>query len=359
GDVVARVGGDEFAVLLEGIHGPGDAVHVSRRIHGALAAPVRLDGVELFPTVSIGIALSVTGYEHVQDVLRDAETAMRRARKAGIGRTEVFDRAMQERTMARMRLVTELRRAIERDELRVHYQPIVSLADGVITGFEALVRWQHPEQGLVPPAHFIPAAEETGLIVPLCAWVLRRACRQVRDWQQRFPADPPLSVSINFTSSHFTQPDVVNAVVGSLEEAGLEGRQLVMEVTESVLLSDLEAVVSVFAALKSLDIELHLDDFGTGYSSLSYLHRLPTDAVKIDRSFVGEMARDHGSEVMVKTIVELAHNLGRRVVAEGVETHDQLSALRVLECEQGQGYLFSRPLEAEAASALLATPPRW
>ncbi len=358
-DLVAHLGGDEFMILLDPIHGAGDAAHVASRVHGALADPFPLGREEVFTSASIGVALSVTGYDRPEDVLSDADTAMYRAKGSGTARTEVFDAAMHAQALARLKLENDLRRAVERQEFRVHYQPIVQLRSGEIVGFEALVRWQHPERGLVAPGHFIPAAEETGLIIPICAWVLGQACGQARRWQDRFVRDPPLSISMNFTSTQFAQTDVMEGVVQALAAAGLEGRHLAMEITESVLVGDVDAVIAVLRALKTLDIELHLDDFGTGYSSLSYLHRLPADAVKIDRSFVGRMGTDPDASVMVRAIVDLAHNLGRRVVAEGIETAEQLAALRALGCDCAQGFFFSRPVPSEAASLLLSSSPRW
>ncbi len=360
GDLVAHVGGDEFAILVDHMSQAADASHIADRIMRDLKTPFTLDGQDVFVTVSIGIALSTTGYERPEEVVRDADTAMYRAKASGTGRYEMFDRAMHRRALARLQLETDLRRALERDELRLHYQPIVSLKTGAITGFEALVRWQHPERGLLGAMEFVPVAEETGLIVPICTWVVGTACQQARSWQRLFPSRR-LTISMNMTSSHFTDSDVMKGVEEALHETGLEGRDLMLEITESVMMRDIDSVVAVLLALKSLEIELHIDDFGTGYSSLSYLHSLPTDALKIDRSFVARMGNGHGSgdDVIVRTIVEMAHTLGRHVIAEGIETAEQLARLRALGCEFGQGFHFSKPVAPPEAEALLRADPRW
>jgi diguanylate cyclase (GGDEF)-like protein/PAS domain S-box-containing protein len=360
GDLVAHVGGDEFVVLVDHMSQTGDASHIADRIQRDLKTPFSLSGEDVFVTVSIGIALSKTGYERPEEVLRDADAAMYRAKAAGSGRYELFDRAMHHRALARLKLETDLRRALERNELRLHYQPIISLKTGTITGFEALARWQHPERGLLGAMEFVPVAEETGLIVPICTWVVRESCRQAREWQRLFP-ERRLTISMNLTSSHFTDADVMRGVEEALQETGLEGRDLMLEITESVMMRDIDSVVAVLLALKSLEIELHIDDFGTGYSSLSYLHSLPTDALKIDRSFVARIGREEekGDDVMVRTIVEMAHTLGRHVIAEGIETAEQLARLRELGCEFGQGFHFSRPVAPEKAEELLRADPHW
>lgn len=359
GDMVAHVGGDEFALLVDHIHQPLDASHVADRIQRDLGPCFRLTGHEVFATAAIGIALSTTGYKRPEDLLRDADMAMYRAKAQGSGRYEIFDREMHAHAVARLHLETDLRRAMERAEFRVHYQPIVSLKHGRISGFEALVRWQHPQRGLLAPPEFIPAAEETGLIVPICAWVLREACGQAQTWQQRLGADEHLSMSMNLASTNFAQSNIIEVVEGALRDTGLPGRRLALEITESMIMKDLDAIVAVLLNLKRLEVELHIDDFGTGYSSLSYLHSLPTDALKIDRSFVSRIGLVSEDAAMVRTIVELAHNLGRQVIAEGVETAEQLQALRALGCEYAQGFYFSKALVVAEAEALLASRPRW
>jgi EAL domain-containing protein (putative c-di-GMP-specific phosphodiesterase class I) len=292
-------------------------------------------------------------------MLLDAEVAMHRALARGGDRYELFDKAMHTRALARLQLETDLRRAVERREFRVHYQPILSLSSGRIAGFEALARWQHPSRGLLPPADFIPAAEETGLIVPLSAQVFSIACRQLHTWQDRFRRVPPLKVSMNFTSAQFTQSEVENTIIAAFKRSGLEGSQVIAEITESVMIKNIESVLAVLEGLKVFGIEIHIDDFGTGYSSLSYLHRLPVDALKVDRSFVGRLPEDEDADLLVRTIIDLAHNLGLHVVAEGIEKPAQLHRLRELGCELGQGFLFARPGDAETIQSLLsrADPP--
>jgi diguanylate cyclase (GGDEF)-like protein len=360
GDLVAHAGGDEFTLLVDHIDAPLDATYVAARIQKSLAEPFGLGGHEVFVTASMGIALS-GGYDRPEDLLRDADTAMYRAKSRGSGGYELFDRDVQAQALARLQLETDLRRAVDRHEFRLHYQPIVSLRTGGITGFEALLRWQHPERGLLLPGAFLAVAEETGLMIPIGSWVLRQGCEQARVWRDEFAAfEPSVTVSMNLTSRTFAHCDVEALVADALAETGLAGDRLRLEITESAFMDDLDTVVAVLTALRRRHVEFHIDDFGTGYSSLSYLHRLPTEVIKIDRSFVGRMGQEgEGDGVIVRTIIELAHNLGRRVIAEGVETSEQLARLRALGCDQAQGFYFARALPADAASALLASTPRW
>lgn len=356
---MARLGGDEFIILLDPINSVGDAICVAERLHQQLAAPFILGGQEVFTSASIGIVLSVTGYERPEEILRDAETAMYRAKTRGKACHEVFDTAMYARAAALLRVETDLRRAVARQEFVVFYQPIVALHSGQLVGFEALVRWQHPQRGLVPPFEFIPVAEETGLIVPIDVWVLQTACAQMRAWQQQFPTQPPLSISVNLSCKQFLRTGLVESVAQALQAAALPGDCLKLEITESVLLEQNTAVASMLARLRALGVQLSLDDFGTGYSSLSYLHRFPIQLLKIDRSFVGSMNTDSKNAEIVRTIIALARNLGMEVVAEGVETAEHYAALRALQCDYGQGYWFAQPLDTLAATALLAAAPRW
>lgn len=358
-DMVARLGGDEFVVLLEDLSEPEDAIKVAERLGDEIKAPFKLYGHELFTTVSIGVVLRPAGYERPEELLRDSDTAMYRAKEGGKARYAVFDTAMRTRAVSLLRLETDLRRAVEQGEFVVYYQPIVWLASGRVVGFEALVRWQHPERGLVAPKGFIELAEETGLIAPIGFYVLREACHQTALWRSRFPDHRPLTVSVNLSAVQLARPDLPEQVAGVLEEAGLDGHDLCLEITESAIMGDEEAAAAVFPRLKKMGVRLHVDDFGTGYSSLGALHRYPVDALKIDRSFVSRMGEKGENAEIVRTISTLAHQLGVNVVAEGVETHAQLEQLRAMGCDRAQGYQFSRPLPSEAAEAVLATEPAW
>jgi diguanylate cyclase (GGDEF)-like protein/PAS domain S-box-containing protein len=353
GDTVARFGGDEFTMLLEDIGHAGQATKVAERVQGELAVPFRLQGQEVFATASMGIAYAGSGYARPEDLLRDADNAMYRAKSLGRARYEVFDSAMHTHAVTTLRMEAELRRALERDELVLHYQPIVALASGRIAGFEALVRWMHPERGLIEPQEFIPMAEDTGLIVPLGQWVLGEVCRQIRAWTDHADWPSPLPVSANLSSRQFNQPDLVGIVRDALAAAGTRPDCLRLEVTESAVMESGPAARHVLGELKALGIELSIDDFGTGYSSLSYLHQFPVDTLKIDQSFVSRIDATSQNLEIVRTIVMLAHNLGMDVVAEGVETADQALQLRRLGCEYAQGFLYSRPVDAASAMALL------
>ena len=353
-DMVARLGGDEFAVLLVGAT-QDEAVSVAGRIQEALSQPYNLRGHEVFTTTSIGIAMSEMGYDHPEDILRDADTAMYRAKERGKARCEVFTKSMHINAVTRLQLENDLRRAIERGEFRVHYQPIVSLENDRITGFEALVRWQHPERGLVSPNEFVPVAEETGMIVPIGLWVLRESCRRVRGWQRQSPANAALALSVNLSGRQFTQHDLVAQIERVLGETGFDPAHLRLEITESVVMENAEAAVGMLRQLRALGVKISIDDFGTGYSSLSYLHRLPINTLKVDRSFVQRMGTGDENSELVKTIVTLANNLGLEVVAEGVETNEQRAELLAINCGFAQGYLFSRPLDGEAAGEMLGS----
>ncbi len=359
GDTLARLGEDEFAILLDDMATLGTPLHVSDRLHVRLSLPFRLEGQDVFVTASVGIVLDGTDHERPDDVLRDAKTAMHGARLQGPGRTEVFDRGMHAHAMSVLRLQSDLRHALDRDELVLHYQPIVSLPSGALVGFEALVRWQHPERGLVMPEEFIPAAEDNGLIVPLGTWVLREACRQAREWQLARPAGPHCSVSVNVSAAQFTRIDLVAHVEGVLRKTGLDPSLLHLEITESVLMANAQASTDVLSRLKALGVGLHVDDFGTGHSSLSYLHRFPLDLLKIDQSFVRDMAIHTESREIVRTITLLAREIGLGLIAEGVETQEQRSALESFSCGHAQGFLFSPPLHADEASQLAASGRQW
>jgi diguanylate cyclase (GGDEF)-like protein/PAS domain S-box-containing protein len=357
-DTVARLGGDEFVILLESIADAQEAVMVTDRILSEFALPFNVRGNRVFNSASIGVVERVREYKEPENILRDADIAMYRAKSLGKARYEIFTPTMRDNALGRMELEKDLRAAIERKEFRIQYQPILSLEANLLTGFEALLRWQHPRRGLIMPLEFIPVAEETGLIIPLGQWVLREACRQIRVWQLQFRKDPPLSVNVNLSAKQFAQPELVTEISRILQETGLDPSTLGIEVTESVLVEDPEAIRPRLTQLRELGVSVQIDDFGTGYSSLSYLQYLPIDTLKIDRAFVGKERGDGNSKGngadIVRTIVSLAHDLGLKVTAEGIETTDQLAWLVGLGCEFGQGYLLAKPLDREAAVALIA-----
>lgn len=352
-DTLARMGGDEFIILLEDIRDASDGLRVAERIQQKLAPPFLISGHEVFITASIGIALSAKGYGAAEDILRDADTAMYRAKALGKSRYEISDPAMHARAVSRLKLETDLHRAMGREEFRVHYQPIVSLRDYRIIGFEALVRWQRPDFGLVMPGDFVPVAEETGLILSMGVWVLREACRRMRAWNLQFPSDPAFTIAVNISGKQFAQPDLVSQVGHILREACLDPHYLKLELTESVTMRDVERTARILGELKTLGVHLSMDDFGTGYSSLSYLRSFPLDTLKIDRSFVSEMENSSESRAIVQMIVSLGRNLGMEMVAEGVETAKQVSLLKSLACEYAQGYFFSKPIDQEGVVELL------
>ncbi len=359
GDTVARLGGDEFALLLEGVETPADATHVAERIRRVLARCSTVGGQEVVTPASIGISLSATGYRRPEEMLRDADVAMYRAKAGGRDRYEVFDREMHRSSVALLELEGQLRRAVEREDFVLHYQPIVSFETGRLSSFEALVRWRHPDRGLIPPARFIAVAEETGLIVPLGWWVLRRSIGQVAAWNHRFGREKPLSVSCNVSGKIMARDETVDRMVALLDEAGLDPTLLRLEITENILLDHGDRVVERLAALRDLGVQLHIDDFGTGYSSLSYLQRFRYDTLKIDRSFVSAIDRGGEGAAIVRTIVALGNQLRMNVIAEGVETGAQARWLRAVHCPQGQGYWFAHPMAAETAEVLLENPRAW
>jgi diguanylate cyclase (GGDEF)-like protein len=358
-DMVARLGGDEFAILLDGIPNSAEATNMAKRIQEKLDSPFNLSGHEVFTTTSIGIALSSTGYDYPENMLRDADTAMYRAKAQGKACYEVFDKGMHATAVYLLQMENDLRRALEREELRVYYQPIVSLDNGQLAGFEALIRWQHPERGFINPIDFISLAEDTGMIAPIGLWILKRACQQLAQWQWASPAHRQLFMSVNLSGKQVAEPDLVAQIQEILEETHVDARHLKLEITESVVMENAELAAQFFKRLKALGVQLSIDDFGTGYSSLGYLHRFPLDTLKIDRSFVGRIGEAAENIEIVRTIVSLADNMGMEVVAEGIETLGQLAQLRKLNCQYGQGYLFARPADAASIDTWIAQKPQW
>ena len=358
-DSAARIGGDAFAVLLDDLGDPSDAIRVVERLQQAIHDPVSVGGEEVYSTASIGIAFCSDRYDAAEEMLRDADTAMDAARAAGGARYQIFDRRMHERAVSRLQIESALRRAVEREEFRAYYQPVVSLATGQLAGFEALLRWEHPDRGIVEPGEFIPVAEETGLIHRLGRWILREACGQMARWSREIEGAGQLALSVNLSGRQIAEADLVPRVVDLLGETGLEPGRLTLEITESAVMQDAETAGERLAELRALGVGVSIDDFGTGYSSLSYLHRLPLTALKIDRTFVWAMGPSARETTICQGIVALARGLGLTVIAEGIETEEQRAQIRELRCEYGQGYLFARPLPAAKALALLQSGPRW
>jgi diguanylate cyclase (GGDEF)-like protein/PAS domain S-box-containing protein len=359
GFTMARLGGDEFTVLLEDLKNANDAKKAADRLMKELTSPFMLAGKEVFTSASIGIAMGSSSYDAPEDILRDADTAMYRAKSLGKARYEVFDADMRASVMARLQLETDLRRALEHEEFVNFYQPIVALGSGQIVGFEALLRWKHPTRGLVGPQEFIPIAEETGLIRELGWWNLREACRQMAEWRKQFTNHSQLTISINLSAKQFVQRNLAEEIRSLLEEVQLPPSSLKLEITESTVMGDPTTAVRMLEDIKSLGISLAIDDFGTGYSSLSYLHRFPLDTLKIDRSFISGIDDSREGMEIARTILPMANNLHLDVIAEGIETADQLATLRELDCKYGQGYYFSRPISAEQTAALLKQNPVW
>jgi len=351
GDVVARLGGDEFTILLNRSGEASEVARVAERLQAKISEPFKLDNYEVFTTASIGIVVSSNVNRSAEDFLRDADAAMYRAKESGKARYEIFDREMHVRNMNLLQVETDLRHAVERNEFEVLYQPIVDINTGRADEFEALIRWRHPVHGLVNPNEFITVAEETGLIIPIGRWILEESCRQIAEWQSRF--DRPLSVSVNLSAKQLMHPNLIGQVENILLDAGIHSSQLKLEVTESTVMEHSDRSLKVLSELDKLGVALSTDDFGTGYSSLSYLQKFPFQRLKIDRSFINIMDKDEKSGAIVKTILMLGENLGLEVVAEGIETVGQLEKLRSLGCTKAQGYLFSRPIDSEAAEQFL------
>ncbi|MBW4578539.1 MAG: EAL domain-containing protein [Tildeniella nuda ZEHNDER 1965/U140] len=351
---LARLGGDEFTVLLafDDLDSLMQTVHQSL---DAFAKPFQLDRHEIFITASIGIAISNADYSQPEHILRDADIAMYRAKASGNPPYQIFDPSLHHLALQRLQLETDLRKAIHQHEFIVHYQPIMAIATGSIIGFEALVRWLHPQQGLISPATFIPIAEETGLITQIGHWVLHQSCQQLRHWQDEKLTDLPLTMSVNVSARQFAQADLVKQIDQILAETQLNPQQLKLEITESAIMQNAQTTASILQELQKRQIQVSIDDFGTGYSSLSYLHSFPVNTLKIDRSFVQQMGESSDSLGLVPLIINIAHKMGMTVVAEGIETQTQLSHLKALSCDFGQGFFFFKPLEAEKIKALLSS----
>jgi diguanylate cyclase (GGDEF)-like protein/PAS domain S-box-containing protein len=350
-DTVARLGGDEFAILLDDIRDVTDATRIADRIHRELTQPFQLNGQEVFTTASIGIAVSAAHYERADDLLRDADMAMYRAKSLGKARHEMYDTEMHSRAVAVLQLESDLRRAVEAQEFLVYYQPICSLETGKLTGAEALLRWQHPQRGILSASDFVPLAEETGLIVPIGEWLLRAACAQIRHWQN--DGYPELRVLVNLSARQFQYPNIPGLIDRVLQETGMPAAALQLEITESVAMKNVGLSIATLKALHAMGVRISIDDFGTGYSSLSYLKRLPLDALKIDQSFVQHVTTHPDDAAITASITGLAHSLDLKVIAEGVETEEQLAFLRWQRCDEIQGHLITHPLPAEPFTQFL------
>jgi len=358
-DVLARLGGDEFALLLDRVTGPDEPLDLAKRVHGQFAKPFVIDGHEIFASTGIGIVIGSTDRRSPEDTMRDADTAMYRAKDKGLGRSLVFDQTMHDTARERLELETDMKRGVERDEFVPYYQPIMDLGTGRISGFEALVRWNHPAKGLVPPGKFIPLAESNGQVVPMGKRMLEQALTQAAAWRREVPGFEGLTMSVNLAVPQLMRPDMADVVARILTDTGMPPAQVKLEITESGLMGNAERALEAQKRLKALGVNLSIDDFGTGYSSLSYLSRFPFDFLKVDQSFVFVMQDSEENMEIVRSIVALAHSLGKKIIAEGVETTKQLALLRTLGCEYGQGYLFAKPLPPADARRFLEDNPIW
>ena len=359
GDTVARLGGDEFSVLLQDIESVRDVEAIAKDIQNSFSKPFFLGDKEVFASASMGIAHSDNNYKTPEEILRDSELAMYRAKRGGKSQSIVFQPQFRQSSLSPIDLDTDLRRALDRDEMELHYQPIISMRDRTISGFEALLRWSHRSRGVISPNEFIPLAEETGLIYDLGQWVLGKACKQIAAWNKSKKKEDQLEISINLSSRQFSDPNLVEGIVENIEKSGFDAEFLKIEITESALMQNAQRSVSMLNQLKDLNIKVCVDDFGTGYSSLSYLHTFPIDTLKIDRSFVHDMSRNFRNMEIIRTIIMLAHNLKLDVIAEGVETGEQDAQLSALGCQFAQGFYFSRPLNSSDAALLIQQNHRW
>lgn len=357
-DLVARFSGDEFAIVLSNLTDKQEVIEFTELIRQKIALPFTIENRQIFTSVSIGIAFGHSLYNQAEEILRDADIAMYHAKEGGKD-FEIFNPSMHTRAVTLLQLETDLRHAIERNEMLVYYQPIIDLNSMEMMGFEALMRWKHPQRGIVPPGEFIPVSEETGLIIPLTLWILRESCSQIVKWNRQSPESRPLMISINLSGKHFAQPNLVEQVQTILEETEIDPHYVKLELTESAVMENAEQAILMLKQLRTLGVKLSIDDFGTGYSSLSYLHRFPIDMLKVDRSFVSTMEGGSENGEIVRTIIALAKTLKLNVIAEGIESIHQLHQLRVLGCEYGQGFLFSRPIPVDEIEKLLEDKNRW
>jgi len=358
-DTVARLGGDEFSILLQDINSVRDVEVIAKDIQNLFSKPFFLGDREVFASASMGIAHSDNDYKTPEEILRDAELAMYRAKREGKSQIIVFQPQFRQSSLSPIDLDTDLRRALDRDEMELHYQPIISMRDRTISGFEALLRWSHRSRGVISPNEFIPLAEETGLIYDLGQWVLGKACKQIAAWNKSKKKEDQLEISINLSSRQFSDPNLVEGIVENIEKSGFDAEFLKIEITESALMQNAQRSVSMLNQLKDLNIKVCVDDFGTGYSSLSYLHTFPIDTLKIDRSFVHDMSRNFRNMEIIRTIIMLAHNLKLDVIAEGVETGEQDAQLSALGCQFAQGFYFSRPINSSDAALLIQQNHQW
>ena len=359
GDTVARLGGDEFSMLIQDIVHVKDAENIAKDIQHSFSKPFSLGDREVFASASMGIAHSDNDYKTPEEILRDSELAMYRAKRDGKAQSIVFEKRFRQSTLSPIDLDTDLRRALDRDEMELHYQPIISMRDRSISGFEALLRWSHRSRGAISPNEFIPLAEETGLIYDLGQWVLKKACEQIAGWNKDKSKEEQLEISINLSGRQFSDPNLVGGIVENIEKSGFNAEFLKIEITESALMENAQRSVSMLNQLKDLNIKVCVDDFGTGYSSLSYLHTFPIDTLKIDRSFVHDMSRNFRNMEIIRTIIMLAHNLKLDVIAEGVETAEQYAQLSALGCQFAQGFYFSRPVNSSDAALLIQQNRQW
>lgn len=357
-DTIARFGGDEFVILLDDINSPHNAIQIAERILSDCQTPLVLDGYQLFIGMSIGVVVDTTHYTDASDLIRDADISMYRAKAKGKNLYQVFDAQMHTQALRRLTLESDLRKAIEREEFQVYYQPIMDVSQNQLVGFEALIRWLHPTRGFVSPSEFVPVAEETGLVAIIDQWVSHTACQQLATWQQRFPLCQTLKISLNLSAQDLQNPHLLEEIDDLVQTSGLSSQHITLEITESMLIEDVGQTIDLLTHLKSRHLQISIDDFGTGYSSLNYLHRLPADTLKIDQTFVSQMCDDRRNYQVVDTIITLGRQLGMAVVAEGVETIDQLRHLQQLGCQFAQGYWFARPMPAaEIETQFLADSP--